>query len=160
MQLQNSFIILVVCFSMMTSFAMKSQKYMQMTSSTGAHVCSTETPSQVLSMLPGEETRCGIECMTSSACPYYQFKSTNPIQCELYNQFPGNFKSIDNCIGLRSPSSKHTLSLEDSMLVKTSCSVRGKISSHQVNCLKHWVEKQYIDWPVVEEEKTFPSILY
>ena len=96
-----SFILLVVCYSTMTSFAMKSQKYVQMTNSAGAKVCSTDPPSQVLSMLPGEEMRCGLECFTSSACPYYQFKSSTPIQCEFYNQFPVNFNTIQKCIGFR-----------------------------------------------------------
>ena len=100
MQLYLEVIILVVCY-VMTSFAMKSQKYVQMTNSTGAQVCSSDPPSQVLPMFPGGEARCGIECLTSSACPYYQFKSTTPIQCELYNQFPVNFEIIDNCVGFR-----------------------------------------------------------
>ena len=101
MRTQTSVILLAVWCSTMTSYAMKSGKYVTLTNATGTQVCSTDTPSQVLTMSFGEEMECGMQCLMSS-CPYHQLKSSNPIQCELYNQFPINFKSIDNCIGYRS----------------------------------------------------------
>ena len=99
MQRYTSIVLLNVCFSVMTSLAMQSGKYVVMTnSSTNTQVCSNDSPSQVLPMCHGGENQCGIQCMTSS-CPYYQFKSSAPIQCELYKQLPWNFTRIDNCIG-------------------------------------------------------------
>ena len=107
-------ILLVTCCFTMTSFAMQSGKYVMMTDSPkNTHVCSTDKPSQVLPICSGGEVQCGMQCLVSS-CPYYQFKPSTPIQCELYNQFPVNFKIIDDCIGFRPslPFSKWAVSCE------------------------------------------------
>jgi hypothetical protein len=94
--------VFICCFTM-TSLAMTSNAFSKIISSSGAQVCASDSntsPYHVFPLFAGGEMRCGIECLVSSLCWYYQFKtSTEPEQCELYNKLPVNVTKRDDCVG-------------------------------------------------------------
>ena len=95
-------ILVVVCNCIVTSLAMTSSKLVQMTTSSGAPVCSAEPPSQALSMPPGGEMMCGKECLVSDTCIYFQLNSLIASgQCQLYSTLPVNFTNIKSCVGFK-----------------------------------------------------------
>ena len=97
-----------VCCCTMTSLAMISSKYVKMTSSSGAPVCSTELPSQALPMDPIGVVQCGSQCLVSDMCIYFQLNSSTVSgQCQLYNTMPVNLTTIDNCVGFTHSLSKY-----------------------------------------------------
>ena len=98
-------VVAVLCRCTMTSLAMTSNAFSKILSSTGAQVCSSDSntsPYHVFPLFAGGEIRCGIECLVSSLCWYYQFKaSSEPEQCELYNKMPVIFSAINDCVGFK-----------------------------------------------------------
>ena len=57
--------------------------------------CALDTPTSVLTTKRGAMW-CGVQCTTTSICPFYQFKA-NSKQCELFGSLPGNFTDNKQC---------------------------------------------------------------